>query len=146
MVDRNFTMDTIEEGAPPISKIPIGSFPNGIITGDLGWAGMYIFESLGIASTVGIAGFESPLNFKQWAVSQLLPKLGSMGDLPEWLPVEVELYECWMPSLAEQFSDVIPDVYDEPPFSYKVWRITPDPDALVSAKRNVYALKLKTHQ
>lgn len=130
------------------NQIQIGAFSNGIIIDNLGWAGMHIFESLGIASTVGVAGFESPLLFKQWVVSQLPLELGSNRDLPEWSPIEVELYECWMPSIAEQFSDVIPDenLNDDPPFSYKVWRITPDPDALLVTKRNVCALKFKTHQ
>ncbi len=134
--------NVVEEGTTPVNLIPLGVFPNGVITDSLGWAGIHIFEKLGIASTIGLTGFKSLLHFKRWAVSHLPQELGDMGELPEWSPVEIELYECWMPSLAEQFSDgLLPQYDDEPPYSYKVWRISPDPEALVATKRKVYALK-----
>lgn len=133
-----------EQTPDPVNLIPIGVFPDGKITSDLGWAGIAINKNSGVASVIGISGFDSSDHFKQWAVSTLTQLNFDIGVLEEWEPVEMVLYECWMPSQAEQFPD-FPGVNDELRFSYCVWRQHIDPDAKKVIHRSVYALQHKTH-
>ncbi|MCS4309675.1 hypothetical protein M2404_004052 [Rheinheimera pacifica] len=132
----------IRKGTSFFSAVIIGDQSNGLITTDVGWAGIHLFESLGIESTIGIDGFECAAHFKKWTESVV------GMELKDWEPIEILLYECWMPCLHDQFP-LLHDYtaganeanrYDDQ-FCYMVWRESPDPDAIKATRRNVFALR-----
>lgn len=140
------TLTTDDDRADVFGSLYDWDGQNGLVTANLDWAGIHLFEDLGIESIVGIAGFESSGHFKQWAES--LTKV----DLNEWDSIELVLYACWMPCIYDQFPEFHEltlgadesNCYEEQ-FCYLVWRENPDPDAIKSTRNHVYALRHKAY-
>lgn len=104
-------------------------FHEGLVISDLGMASYSLRESLGIESLIGVAGYGNQSKFYSW-----MEKMTG-ADLSDWEPVTMELFECWMPARTEYFA------HDENPFSYCVWRRSPDRDAVKSRRVEIFALR-----
>lgn len=123
-----------------------GDIANGLITDDTGHAGYSLFESLGIESIIGVAGFKSAEHFEHYSATVI------NANISDWIAVELELYECWLPCLNDQFPDLHYCTYGateanfyEDQFCYSVWSQTRYPDAIIASKRKVFALRHKAY-
>tara|TARA_Y100001963_G_C6678152_1_gene398510 strand:- start:122 stop:904 length:783 start_codon:yes stop_codon:yes gene_type:complete len=129
-------------GSGLFESVRTGDQGDGLIVYDVGYAWIHLIESLGIESTIGTSGFRNPEHYKKWAESAL------SSPLNDWEPIEIVLFESWMPCLHDQFptgyyhcSTAFSRHKYEGEFCYMVWGTRPDPDAIFNTARTVYSLR-----
>lgn len=112
-----------EEQDPLFGLIEAGPQADGTFILDLGWAGIGLFNDLGIESFVGTSGFENADAFYCWMQTT------SGSALPDWHGVQLRLYESWY--LAP---------FDED-HCYATWRSQPDKNAMNSRAVDILCLR-----
>ena len=115
--------DLPEESDPLFGGIVPGLQPDGKVIFDLGWAGIWLHQKLGIEGLVGGEGFVNADTFYRWM------QQASGSALPDWFGVELRLYECW---------NLVPIDED---FCYATWRTEPVKDALKTRAVDMFCLR-----
>lgn len=101
-----------------------GKQVDGRVIAGLGHASTYIYEATGIESFIGESGFTSATDFYLWV--QQVTKL----SLDEWESIEITLY--WSKYQVESGAK-----------EYWAWRYAPDPEALETNVKQVFAIRHK---
>lgn len=120
--------ETLDVGAvndpdPLFGGISPGQQTDGTTIVDLGWAGSWLLETLGVEGLAGVSGFESADGFYRWMQN------ASGSSLPDWYGVSLRLYESWYLAPFEET------------FCYATWRTQPDENALKTRPVNLFCLR-----